>query len=174
MRRIFAYGFLTACLLAQTQAQVIDRDSAMTEALKCMNTLEIGFGGSGLVISASYQRKLLVRPKYYMNTSIGAGTVPLSGGIVIPHQFSLNLGQRESYFELGAAGSYWTGLSNASGFTERLYSYQLSPLIGYRRQFFNKLVFRIYANPLFHIAGEYYLENWTFIPYLGISMGRAF
>jgi hypothetical protein len=163
-----------AFMLLPVQSQEIDRDSAMTEALKYKNTMEIGFGGSGLVISASYRRKLVIRPNYYMNASIGAGTVPLSGGLVVPHQFSVNLGKRKHYLELGAGGSYWTGYSNASGFTERIYSYQVSPIIGYRRHFFNRLVLRIYANTLFHIAGEYYLENWSVIPYAGVSIGHSF
>ena len=160
--------------LAMTEAQEIDRDSAMTEALKYRNTLEIGFGGTGLAISANYQRKLAIRPQYYMNAAIGVGTVPLSGGIVIPHQISLNLGKWRSYLELGIAGIYWTGYSDASGYSERIYSYQLSPVIGYRRHFFNRLVLRVYVNPLFHISGEYYLENWSIIPYAGLSIGHAF
>jgi hypothetical protein len=157
-----------------TVEQEIDRDSAMTGALKYKNTIEVGFGGSGLAISASYRRKLAIRPRYYLNASVGVGTVPLSGGIVIPHQLSVNLGKWKNYFELGIAGTYWTGYSNASGYAERIYSYQLSPLAGYRRHFFNRMVIRVYANPLFHISGEYYLEDWSFIPYAGISIGHAF
>ena len=144
------------------------------ETLKLNNAIDITFAGSGLVISANYSRKLFVRPGFFMNASLGVGTVPSSGGLTVPHQITLNLGRRQSYLELGVAGTYFTGTSNASGFTERLYSYQLSPLIGYRRYFFNRMVFRAYLNPLFHISGEYYLENYAIIPYVGISIGHSF
>ena len=174
MKRIILYSLFSICLLFPLHAQEVDRDSAMDETLKTRNVIEIGFGGSGLVISASYSRKLLVKPGYFMNASLGAGTVPLSGGVTIPHQVTFNLGKRKNYLELGVAGTFFTGLSNASGFSERIYSYQFSPLVGYRRIFFNNLVFRAYLNPLFHIAGEYYLENYAIIPYAGLSIGHSF
>ena len=151
-----------------------DRDSALTESLKLKSTIDITFGGSGLVISANYRRKLLIRQIYYINVSLGAGTVPASGGLTLPHQLSLNLGRKSGFLELGVGGTYWTGTSNRSGYTERIYSYQLSPLIGYRRYFYNRLVIRVYANPLFYIAGEYYLEDYTIIPYAGLSIGHSF
>ena len=167
---------MAVCVALPAYAQEVDRDSAMTETLKLKNTIDITFGGSGLVISASYNRKLLVRPGYYLNASMGIGTVPASGGMVLPHQLSFNLGKRESYLEMGIAGTFFTGLSNAndSGERERLYSYQISPLLGYRRHFFNNLVLRFYLNPLFHISGEYYIENYAIIPYAGLSLGHSF
>jgi hypothetical protein len=172
--RVILINFLAVCIFIPVQAQIIDRDAALTEALKSKNTVDITFGGSGLVISGNYRRKLIIRPAYYMNVSIGVGTVPLSGGVVIPHQISMNLGRRKNYLELGMAGTYWTGLSNTDGIAERIYSYQFSPLLGYRRHFFNQLVFRAYFNPLFHLSGEYYLGNKPIIPYLGLSLGHSF
>ena len=146
----------------------------MTETLKTRNIIDVTFAGSGLVISASYSRKLLVKPGYFINGTLGVGTVPASGGVTLPHQITFNLGKRKNYLELGVAGTFFTGLSNASGYSERIYSYQFSPLIGYRRIFFNNLVLRAYFNPLFHITGEYYLENYAIIPYGGLSIGHSF
>ena len=174
MIRIILISFLAVCLLIPAQAQITDRDSALTESLRYKNTVDITFGGSGLVISGNYRRKLIIRPACYMNLSVGVGTVPLSGGVAIPHQLSMNLGRRKNYLELGIAGTYWTGLSNIDGIPERIYSYQFSPLLGYRRHSFNKLVFRAYFNPLFHLSGEYYLGNRPVIPYLGLSLGHSF
>ena len=173
-RRLFLYGVLAVCMLLPATGHAQDRDSALTESLQNKNTIDITFAGSGLVISANYSRKLLTTPAYYLNASIGAGTVPLSGGLTFPHQLSFNLGRRSSFLELGISGTYWTGTSNSSGYTERIYSYQISPLVGYRKHFFNNLIFRAYANPLFHISGEYYLENYKIIPYLGLSIGHSF
>jgi hypothetical protein len=88
LKGLLIYGLLAVCLALPAHAQEIDRDSAMTETLKLKNTIDITFGGSGLVISANYNRKLLVRPVYYLNASMGIGTVPASGGMVLPHQLT--------------------------------------------------------------------------------------
>ena len=173
-RLVFKYCILTVCMLLPGPGFSQDRDSALVAALKCKNTVDITFGGSGLVISANYRRKLLIRSLCYINLSVGAGTVPASGGLTLPHQLSLNLGKKSGFLELGVAGTYWVGTSYSSGFAEKKYAYQFSPLAGYRRHFFNRLVIRGYVNPLFHIAGEYYLEDYRIIPYAGVSIGHSF
>lgn len=174
MNRVLIFILVALQMLLPEPARAQDLDSALTETLKLRNTIEVGFFGSGLVISASYQRKLVIRPSWYMNLAAGIGTVPASGGITLPHQLSFNLGRRKNYLELGIAGTCWTGLSNVSGYTERKYSYQFSPLVGYRRQVYNGMVLRAYLNPLIHVAGEYYLETYTFIPYGGLGFGHSF
>ena len=174
MKQLLLYGILVSCIILPEPGNAQDRDSALTESLKNKNTVDLTFGGSGLEISANYRRKILIRPAYYLNISLGVGTVPLSGGVTFPHQLSYNLGRKSSFLELGIGGTYWTGLSNSSGYAERIYSYQFSPLVGYRRHFFNNLVIRIYANPLFHLSGEYYREDYKIIPYLGLSIGHSF
>ena len=174
MKRLLLYCLLVVSVALPAHAQEVDRDSAMTETLKLKNNIDITFGGSGLVISANYNRKLLVRPEYYLNASMGIGTVPASGGMVLPHQLSFNLGKRESYLEMGIAGTFSTGTSDASGIIERQYSYQLSPIIGYRRYFFNSMVFRAYLNPFIHIAGVHLIKDYVVIPYAGLSLGHAF
>ncbi len=138
------------------------------------NSIDISLGGPGLFASVNYNRTLLVKPKHFINASIGVGTVPSIGGISVPHQLTFNLGKKSSFLELGIGGSYWAGESNASGYTEMLYSYQLCPIIGWRKYFENNLIFRAYVNPLFHVAGEYFIEDYSVVPYLGISLGYRF
>ena len=154
--------------------ETVNRDSAMTETLKCKNAMDITFAGSGIAISANYSRKILVRPGYFINTSMGVGTIPSSGGFTIPHQITLNMGINKSHFELGVAGTYFNGKNYSSGSPERVYSYLVSPLIGYRRYFFNRIVFRAYLNPFFYISGVYFIKENAIIPYGGLSIGHSF
>lgn len=105
---------------------------------------------------------------------IGIGATLFPGGITLQHKVTLNFGKINSFIELGISGSYWLSKSNASGYTETINSYQLSPIIGWRKHLVNNLVFRVYTNPLFHISGEKYIEDYTIIPYLGISFGYRF
>lgn len=131
-------------------------------------------GGTGLFVSVNYSRILLVKSNYFINASVGIGTVPFTGGITLPHQVTFNLGKKSSFLELGIGGSYWSSKSNSSGYTETVNSYQLCPIIGWRKHFNNNLIFRAYANPLFHISGENYIEDYSVVPYLGISLGYSF
>jgi len=109
-----------------------------------------------------------------MTSSVGIGTVPFVGGFSLPHHLTLNFGRNSSFLEVGIGGSYWQGKSNASGYSETESSYQLCPIIGWRKNFENNLVFRVYANPLVHISGVYYIENYDVVPYFGIGLGYCF
>lgn len=138
------------------------------------NAIDLTIGGNGLFASVNYNRILIVRSYYFINASVGIGTLPLVGGFTLPHLVTCNTGKRSSFLELGIGGSYWSGKSNASGYTERNYSYQLSPIIGWRKHFKSNLIFRAYVNPLIHVSGEYYIEDYPVIPYFGISLGYGF
>ncbi len=142
--------------------------------LERKNSIDLTIGGNGLFASVDYNRTLFIKSNYFVSASVGLGTVPFVGGITIPHQVTFNLGKKNSFIELGIGGSYWSGESNASGYTETLSSYQLSPIIGWRKHFNNNLIFRLYVNPLFHVFGEYYIENYSVLPYLGVSLGYCF
>ncbi len=167
---ILVVCFLLLSLMAYSQSQ--DPDSK--HLIERKNSIDLSIGGNGLFASVNYSRIILVKSNYFMNTSVGIGVVPFVGGMTLPHQVTFNLGSNNSFIEFGIGGSYWNGKSNASGFTETITSYQLSPLIGWRKNFSNNLVFRVYGNPLFHISGVYYIEDYIVIPYLGISLGYNF
>jgi hypothetical protein len=161
------YFLLTSMMYSQENTNSIRK-------LERKNSIDLTVGGTGLFASINYNRVLLIKSNYFINTSVGVGAVPVTGGITIPHQLTFNFGKKNSFIELGLGGTYWSGKSNASGYTETLYSYQLSPIIGWRKHFNNNLIFRVYANPLFHVSGEYYIEDYPILPYLGLSLGYSF
>lgn len=172
MKKFRAYYLIIYCILLSSVTH--SQNNTLRNTIIRKNIIDISLGGSGLFLSANYSRVIFITSKYFVNTSIGIGTVPFVGGFSVPHQISFNIGKENSFIELGVGGSYWSGKSNSSGYTETLYSYNLSPIIGWRRNFKSNMVFRAYLNPLIHISGEYYIENYSVVPYLGISLGYAF
>ncbi len=145
----------------------------LTETLKRSNSIDVTFGGTGLLLSANYSRVLFISNSYFVNASIGIGSVPIIGGTSLPGQLTFNYGKESSFLEAGIGATYWKGKSNSSGYTETIESFNISPILGYRKQF-NNIVFRAYVNPIIHISGVYYIENYSIIPYLGISLGYMF
>jgi len=138
------------------------------------NSIDITVGGMGLGLSVNYSRMIAVKEKYFVIASAGIGTLPSIGGSSFPHQVTFNLGSNGNYMEVGLGGNYWSGKTNASGYTETTSSYNLSPIIGWRKHFKNNFIVRIYANPLFHVSGAYFYENNAVVPYLGMSLGYGF
>lgn len=161
---VLLLGFIFTAAFAQEKQQFVIKK----------NSIDATIGGTGLAISFNYSRVLQVRPNYFIIASIGAGSVPFSGGLSVPHQITINFGKKNNFLEAGLGGSYWTGTSTATAEMERIYSYQLCPIIGYRKHFSNHLIFRAYFNPLIHISGEYMYEDWKVLPYVGISFGWSF
>ena len=138
------------------------------------NSFDLTIGGMGLGLSVNYSRTISVKEKYFVAASAGIGTLPFLGGYSIPHQVTFNLGTNGNFMELGLGGNYWNGKTNSSGYTESTYSYQLAPIIGWRKHFKNNFIFRVYANPLFHVSGEYFYNGNAVVPYLGMSLGYGF
>ncbi|MCZ4695578.1 hypothetical protein DWB61_12705 [Ancylomarina euxinus] len=174
MKEIRIVSLVGLCLFLSVMAYSQENDDDLRRIMERKNNIDLSIGGTGLFASVNYNRMIFVKTNYFVNASVGIGTVPLNGGIAIPHQVTFNLGKKSSFLELGIGGTCWSGKSNASGYTETLNSYQLSPIIGWRKHFGNNLIFRVYANPLFRISGEYYIEDYSVIPYLGISLGYSF
>jgi hypothetical protein len=174
MKKIKALAWVMLCILWSTMAYGQKNDNDLRDLIQRKNSIDFSLGGTGLFAAANYNRIFSVKSNYFINASLGIGTVPFIGGLTFPHQVTLNLGKKSSFLELGIGGTYWHGKSNESGFTETVTSYQLSPVIGWRRQFDNHLIFRTYVNPLFRISGEYFLEGYPVVPYLGISIGYGF
>ncbi|MCD4681259.1 MAG: hypothetical protein K8S00_12815 [Bacteroidales bacterium] len=172
MKKFRAYYLIIYCILLFSVTH--SQNNTLRNTIIKKNIIDISLGGSGLFLSANYSRVIFITSKYFVNTSVGIGTVPFVGGFSVPHQISFNIGKENSFLELGIGGSYWSGKSNSSGYTETLYSYNLSPIIGWRKNFKSNMSFRAYLNPLIHISGEYYIENYSVVPYLGVSIGYAF
>lgn len=141
-----------------------------TTAMK-KNAISLEIGGNGLFLSANYQRHFPITEKCFLSGEVGIGSVPFVGGLSIPHQITINFGQKNSFFETGVGGSYWTGKTNASGYTEREFSYMVSPIIGYRLQTPKGFLFRGYLSPLISVVGEPFIGNSAVTPMGGISFG---
>ena len=174
MKKIRIESLVTLLLLVSIITYGQESNRNLKKITERKNNIDLSLGGNGLFASVNYSRILLVKSNYFINASIGINTLPFVGGITLPHQLTFNLGKSSSILELGIGGSYWSGKSNASGYTETINSYLLSPVIGWRKHFKNNFIFRAYTNPLFHISGEYYIEDYSVIPYLGISLGYSF
>ena len=174
MKKIENRSLIILCLFISLTVYSRENNNALSKTLQRKDTVDASIGGTGLAISTNYSRIITVQSSYFINASIGIGTVPSVGGITLPHQLTFNLGQKNSFLELGLGGSFWSGKSDASGYTETLNSYHISPIVGWKKNFENDLVFRAYANPLFHISGEYFIKNYSVIPYLGLALGYDF
>ena len=151
-----------------------ESDSNLNNTLKRKNVVDLTMGGTGFFISANYNRIIVIKNNYFINTSIGIGTIPFVGGLTFPHQVTLNYGKKSNFLEIGVGGTYWSGKSNSSGYSDNISSYNISPIIGFRKNFKNSLIFRAYLNPIVHVSGGYYIEDYSVIPYLGISIGYSF
>lgn len=138
------------------------------------NLVDITYGGTGLFLSANYSRVLLLQRNFFASASMGVGSVLGAGGLSLPHQFTVNFGKSRDFFETGIGGSFWAGKSNSSGVNESIFSYNISPVAGYRRYIYDDFVLRIYASPLFHVAGEIFFGEYKILPYGGICLGYTF
>jgi len=175
IRKVSFAAFLvlmSAFAFAQDTLDVQEEKVPLFELNK-KNAVDLSVGGTGLFVSANYNRVLLVKPDYFIASSIGFGTIPIVGGFCYPHQLTVNIPKKDFFWEFGLGGSYWNAKTNSSAYTETTHSYHLSPIIGYRQQM-EKLVFRAYVNPLIRVSGEYLLEDNSVLPYLGVSLGYCF
>lgn len=170
MKEIRIISLVGLCLLLSVIAYSQENED-LSETVK-KNTVDLTVGGTGLFVSVNYSRILLIKSNYFINTSAGIGTVIMIGGVSVPHQLTFNIGKKSSFLELGIGGTFWTGKSNESGYTDIINSYYISPIVGWRKNFKNNLVFRTYANPLFYISGE--KSEYQITPFMGISLGYSF
>ncbi|OYT16032.1 MAG: hypothetical protein B7C24_10005 [Bacteroidetes bacterium 4572_77] len=143
-------------------------------AITKKNQLNFTLAGSGIGVSLNYGRNFLITPKHFIEISVGVGSVPFSGGLSVAHQITYNMGENGNFLELGLGGTYWQGTENATANQEMINSYHIYPIIGYRKQFKNNILFKAYINPLIHLSGEYLYENNDVVPYGGLSIGYSF
>jgi len=56
-------------------------------------------------------------------------------------KLTFNLGKKSSFLELGIGGTYWTGKSNASAYTETINTYQISPYYRMKKELQKQFAF---------------------------------
>ena len=163
------------CLTLSLNSFSQENDTSPRNIENRKNNIDLTIGGTGVITSLNYNRIIKIKPKYFINYSIGFGIIPYSGGITLPHQLTSNFGAKNSFLELGIGGFYWTDKGYGESYAlERLHSYQLCPIIGWRKHFKSNLLLRTYACPFFSLVGEQLLGGNSFSPYLGISLGYSF
>jgi hypothetical protein len=102
--RVFSLIVLGLLLSSMAFSQEISDDLSKHRIRK--NSVDLTLGGSGLFISANYSRIIMVEPNYFLNASVGIGTVIMIGGVSIPHQLTFNFGKKSSFLELGLGGTF--------------------------------------------------------------------
>ncbi len=168
--------FLTIVLLLPLFAASQKTTASLTSQNSNRNSIDITIGGTGLFLSTNYNRVLFVQPGYFVNASVGIGAVIIAGGLTLPHQLTMNFGKKNSFLEVGIGGSYWTGKDDSvdPATAKNIHSYNISPILGWRKNISKHFVFRIYASPLIHISGEYIANNQAITAFGGLSFGYSF
>jgi len=164
---------LTAVAILIT-ANTYGQDVTKTEFIVPKNSVSLNMGLMFLAPSVEYGRILLQKEKWFLNGSAGIGTVAMAGGVTVPHQLTFNIGKRSSFFEVGAGGVFWNGTTDASGFTERESSYNIGPLLGWRKYCKRKFFFRLYMNPLVLSPISNDFSDIFYILNTGFSFGYSF
>jgi len=124
--------------------------------------------------SVEYGRVLHSGSKGFLDASAGIGSISFAGGVTVPHKLSFNFGKESSFLEVGIGGVYWNGTTDASGYTERESSYNIGPVLGWRKYTKSNFFFRIYMNPLILSPIRNDFEDVFYILNTGFSFGYSF
>ena len=106
MRKVRKYNLIILGLLLSSMALSQETHESISKHRIRKNSVDLTLGGSGLFISANYGRIIMVEPNYFLNASVGIGTVIMIGGVSIPHQLTFNFGKKSSFLELGLGGTF--------------------------------------------------------------------
>ncbi len=62
-----------------------ENNDDLNKTLKRKNSVDLAIDGTGLFLSTNYSRIIAVKSNYFVNVSVGIGTVPFIGGTSIPY-----------------------------------------------------------------------------------------
>ena len=164
--------FFVLILVLPVMAQ--KKDFTRHEALQRKNSFVLTLGGNGIFLSLSYDRILAAKPHYFVDANVGLGFIPMVSGTSFSQQVIFNLGKKTGFLMLGLGGTCEWDKTDASGFTKTETSYNLSPVIGWKKIFRSHLMFQVYASPMIHISGTYLIQDWPVAPFGGIGLGYTF
>ena len=170
MKNFIVLLFFSLYLSMQLHAQ--DQNNQVVHRLG-YNAVDVTFGGNGLLLSANYSRVWLEKTGFFADAGVGIGFTVLAGGMTLPHSITFNLGKKSSFLMLGIGGIYWQGKTDSSGFEETATSYNLAPMVGWRKNFKSHILLKIYANPIINVSGEPITELGI-LPFAGIGIGYMF
>ena len=139
----------------------------------------LDYGGWAAI---NYERVVFQTNKLFFTSTIGIGLLSSQGGyyesdFALPHSFSVNIGSRKSYLELGVKGIYtrlqtyrWGNPSNKYKYYDED-NYLINPVVGYKFIAANRPYFKIFYGPIIPIVG--YAYDFTIISG-GFAAGYAF
>lgn len=134
------------------------------------NNIYLEAGGNGLFGSINYERRLSKEPGFAVHAGVGFYTENafyLTIPVGINYLFKLN--NRNSFID-GGLGVTWAS-SNRNSPTNTLFSNgehftSFIPSVGYRKQTAKNLMFRFSLTPV--------INNYGFVPWAGIALGKSF
>ena len=161
--------------LLQAQQELVPRDGILDPDVygsSRKNAIYGELGGSGFLISVSYERKLVDEEKLELNARIGFGSALLLSAVPL---FGLNLctGSHHNKFEIGfnAVRTYALDLFFADNTTYILGN----PVVGYRYVSESGFLFRLTASPFFALSDpDDWIDEGFAFPWAGLSMGYSF
>lgn len=128
--------------------------------------------GSGIFISANYERHFYLNDKLFLAPKIGVGWILV--GSSLPHAITANYGGNHK-LEFGAGGTYVSGT-----FFDDFDGYLPHAILGYRYQKSEVFLFRFTLSPFIYeddvynnVTMKYDNKLRTFF-YAGISFGTSF
>jgi len=124
--------------------------------------------------SVEYGRVIHSGFKGFLDGSAGIGSISFAGGVTVPHKLCFNFGEKDSFIEVGIGGVYWNGTTSSSDYTEREGSYNIGPVIGWRKYTMKNFIFRIYMNPLILPPQSDDYKDTYYILNTGFSFGYSF
>ncbi len=134
------------------------------------NNIYVEAGGYGLFGSINYERRLSKEPGFGIHAGVGFYTENafyLTIPVGINYLFKLN--NHNSFID-GGLGVTWAN-SNRNSVNNTLFSSRDSftsfiPSVGYRKQTAKNLMFRFGLTPV--------INNYGFVPWAGIAVGKSF
>ena len=136
------------------------------------NALYSELGGSGFLLSVSYERKLVDEEKLELNARIGFGSALLLSAVPLAG-LNLCVGSSNSKFEIGfnAVRTYALDLFQSDNATFVL----ANPIVGYRYSSEKGLLFRLTASPFFVLSDpDDWIDEAFVFPWAGLSLGYSF
>ena len=138
------------------------------------NILYVELGGNGLLTSINYERQLLKtrRLNFHIGTGIyGNETTYLT--IPFGINYLIDLDDSESYVDIGLGATYskadvtlYTSVKRSNLNYTNTHYWAFIPNVGYRKYTKRNMMYRFSLTPV--------INQYGFLPYVGISVGKRF
>lgn len=175
VRSTFSAIAMLFTMLVYGQQDLVPREGVLDPEIygsSRKNAIYGEIGGSGFLLSVSYERKLVDEDKLELNARIGFGSALLLSAVPLAG-LNLCVGSSNSKFEIGfnAVRTYALDLFFADNTTYILGN----PVVGYRYISDKGLLFRLTASPFFALSDpDDWIDEAFVFPWAGLSLGYSF